>query len=132
MARRLLIFSVGFLMGCVLVYTTMFKDTNREFYGSWLPEGRVMKKLNSSLHRGNEDYQCILKKAEIFESEMDELLLDGDIDFGKSNTESSIRKYVISVESTSKRNIIAEISLARDSAWVSQIGISELSFKACD
>jgi len=132
MARRFLIFGIGFLMGCVLVYTTMFKDTNREFYGSWLPEGRVMKKLNSSLNRNVEGYQCILEKSGIFESEMDELLIEGDIDFDKSNTQSSIRKYLITSEVSTDRIIFAEISLAIDSAWVSQIGVSKLSFSACD
>ena len=75
MARRLLIFSVGFFMGCVLVYTTMFKGTDREFYGSWLPEGRVIKKLNSSLNRDHSSYQCILDKSGVFESEVDEMFL---------------------------------------------------------
>ena len=85
-----MIFSVGFFMGCVLVYTTMFKGTDREFYGSWLPEGRVIKKLNSSLNRDHSSYQCILDKSGVFESEVDEMFVSGDIDFEKSNTESSI------------------------------------------
>tara|TARA_B110000967_G_C18731712_1_gene482933 strand:- start:209 stop:607 length:399 start_codon:yes stop_codon:yes gene_type:complete len=131
-ARRLLIFSVGFFMGCVLVYTTMFKGTDREFYGSWLPEGRVIKKLNSSLNRDHSSYQCILDKSGVFESEVDEMFVSGDIDFEKSNTESSIRKYFVNVEINENRNVVAEISLARDSAWISQIGVSNLSFKACD
>ncbi|MBD81350.1 MAG: hypothetical protein CL840_20705 [Crocinitomicaceae bacterium] len=132
MARRFLIFGIGFLLGCVLVYVTMFKGTDREFYGSWLPEGRVLKKIKFSLDQSSSGYKCILEKSGVFDSEFEQLLESGDIDFEKSSTDKTVKRYFISSEVDESRTIVTEIALRRDSAWITQIGISTLSHSACD
>lgn len=131
MARRVLIFSIGFLMGCVLVYTTFFKDSERDFYGSWLPEGRVLKKLNSSLNRGTAEFKCALDQSGVFDSDIDLLFENGDIDFSKSETKLEPRSYVTYVEAN-EREIWVEFVLNKDSAWVSKMGVDSLKTVNCD
>jgi hypothetical protein len=132
MARRFFIFSIGFLMGCVLVYTTFFKDSERDFYGSWLPEGRVIKKIRLSLDRTTDLYACQLKSAGIFESEMDLLLEDGSIDFSASETKINPRIYRVDYEVKDERVLMLDIVLQEDSAWIKQLGVNQIQEVNCD
>lgn len=95
MARRFLIYSIGFLFGCVLVYQTMYKNTDRDFYGGWLPDGRVLKKIDQNLDRNQESYQCILTCHELFDSDIDEVLQKGDVRFAESDTKREPKLYVV-------------------------------------
>ncbi|MGB0403560.1 MAG: hypothetical protein ACPGEG_05635 [Salibacteraceae bacterium] len=132
MARRLLIFSVGFFMGCVAVYAFLFKGTDRDFYGAWLPDGRVLKKINNSIDRSSTKYKCLIENAGVFPSELDLLLTDGNVDFSKSDTKNKKKKYFTEIELEGGRNIQAEFVIMKDSAWLTQVGIGQFLEADCD
>jgi hypothetical protein len=132
MARRVFIFSIGFLMGCVLVYNTFFKDSERDFYGSWLPEGRVLKKINQSLDHSSTRYQCQIKSAGIFESEMDKTFADGSVDFDNSETKGEPKSYRVSHEIDDNRILVFDFALREDTAWIIQLGVNQFKETNCD
>lgn len=132
MARRLLIFSVGFFMGCVAVYAFLFRGTDRDFYGAWLPDGRVLKKIHNSIDRSSSTFNCLIEDAGVFPSELDLLLTDGNVDFSKSETKKKKKKYYTEIELEGGRNIQAEFVVLNDSAWLNRIGIDEFIESNCD
>ncbi|UTW63328.1 hypothetical protein KFE98_03990 [bacterium SCSIO 12741] len=94
MARRVLIYSIGFLMGCMAVYMLFYKGQDREFYGSWLPEGRVLKKIHTTLDRSDTTLNCLMECQGVFDSDLDLLFKDGEVDFSSSVTQGSPKNIV--------------------------------------
>ena len=121
MPRRILIFSIGFLFGCVLVYQTMFKNSDRDFYGGWLPDGRVLKKINLSLNRDIPNYECLLTCHQLFDSDVQEILKKGDVRFAECETKTEPKIYVVEGELESGSHVKMKFSLAGDSARLMDI-----------
>ena len=116
-------------MGSVMVYQLIIKGTDREFYGSWLPEGRVLKKIRTGLDKQPQLLSCWTKCAGIFNSDIDFLLDEGDVDFSKSTTQGGDKSYLVEVQLESKKKIQAEFGLTEDSVFVSFIDIEGQSQK---
>lgn len=130
MARRVLIFSIGFLFGSILVYQLLIKDTDREFYGSWLPEGRVLKKIKTSLNFGESRLNCLMECQDVFASDIEWLLENGDVDFSKSETKAKRKSYRVEGETEGQMNLAITFELLNDSVWVSDL-VSDKQ-KTCD
>lgn len=107
MGRRLFIFSIGFFGGCVLVWFMFFRTGERSFYGNWLPDGRVLHALRGGLISTSAHTECMLQCLGIFKSRMNELLKDGDINFGESVTQGKRKEYEVVHQDLHMRFILA-------------------------
>lgn len=108
-------------MGCMAVYLLLFKGQDRDFYGSWLPEGRVLKKINTTLDRSDSTLVCLMECEGIFASDLEGLLQEGEVDFASSKTQGSPKEYSLSVERESNESLEMRFYLEEDSTWVHSI-----------
>ena len=81
--HRIRVYTVGLLMGCVLVYFILIKDKNR---GYWLPENRVKEQVRKSRIVFSEHAKCIITCKGISEEETKDVLKNGDVNFRNSDT----------------------------------------------
>lgn len=91
-SNRLKFYLIGFSLGLFLVYG-IFKDKS----WNWLPENKVKQFLLENplriyLDRNQQNYQKDISKN-IFD-----IIINGDVNFSRSKTDSSLKKYVIEYE----------------------------------
>ena len=91
-SNRLKFYLIGFSLGLFLVYG-IFKDKS----WNWLPENKVKQFLLENplriyLDRNQQNYQKDISKN-IFN-----IIINGDVNFSRSKTDSSLKKYVIEYE----------------------------------
>lgn len=110
-------------MGSVMVYQLIIKGTDREFYGSWLPEGRVLKKIRTGLDKQPVLLSCWTKCADIFNSDVDYLLENGDVDFSKSITKGAQKSYYVEADLETGKQLQMEFGLTDDSVSVNFIQV---------
>lgn len=127
MARRFFIFSIGLLLGSMLVYQLMIKGTDREFYGSWLPEGRVLKKIRNGLDKQHLQLDCWTKCTDVFNSDIDYLLENGDVDFSKSTTQGSEKAYLVEVELESEEVLQVIFGMVEEEISIQEITVGSKS-----
>ncbi|MAZ37006.1 MAG: hypothetical protein CL842_06105 [Crocinitomicaceae bacterium] len=133
MARRFFIFSIGLLFGSVLVYQLLIKGTDREFYGSWLPEGRVLKKIRTGLDKQHLKLDCWTKCASIFNSDIDYLLENGDVNFSRSKTQGSEKSYFVDSELESEQLLEVTFGMVGEQISIQEITVDKKNtFKAKD
>lgn len=94
MLRRVIIYLSGFIIGCFFVYFSLIKDRGRDFSG-YFPNSRVLKKVSRGLDTTNTKYLCFRDCFDLKNTEFKELVLEGEVDFDKSQTETEPRKYLI-------------------------------------
>ena len=90
--NRLKYFSVGFSIG-ILFVIFLFKD--REFKWSWLPGNRVTNFILDHPIKINSDFNTGINLNGDFSNQIFNTLINGDVNFSKSDTEGSIKKYII-------------------------------------
>lgn len=92
-ARRLKLYLIGVLMGCVLV--VFFFNDRLSVLTSWLPNNRVLMRLEMTTNEVQPQAQCMLECAEIDTSDLDVLYSDGDVNFQLSQTRVDPKIYVV-------------------------------------
>ncbi len=81
---RLRFYGLGFGLGCVVVWATLYNGRERS---SWLPEGRVLEFLESTDIEISEKLKCELECANIPVNFMDSTFwANAEVDFDKSAT----------------------------------------------
>lgn len=110
-------------MGCVLVYRMIIKDSDRDFYGSWLPTGRVLKKIDETLDRNSESFKCFLKCNEMFDSDVDYMMENASINFSDSDTKGQTKNYELNVELEDGRNVFAMIKLKGEESTLTDMSV---------
>ena len=91
-SNRLKFYLIGFSLGLFLVYS-IFKDRS----WNWLPENKVKQFLLENplriyLDKNQQNYQKDISKN-IFD-----IIINGDVNFSRSKTDSYLKKYVIEYE----------------------------------
>lgn len=81
--KRIRLFFIGFIIGCVLVYFMLFRDSDRSY---WLPDNRVKEQVNKSTFTFSEHAICIMACKQITEEEVRDILKNGDVNFSESDT----------------------------------------------
>jgi hypothetical protein len=72
-----------------------FRTGERSFYGDWLPDGRVLKTLRRSLQLQSPHAKCMLNCLGIYQSRVEDLLTEGDVDFAASITQGDYREFEV-------------------------------------
>ncbi len=81
-SKRILLFSVGIIVGSVMVYFTLIKDRDRTY---WLPENRVKNNILNSKIIYSPHAKCMMACREIDEASILNVLKNGDVNFSESN-----------------------------------------------
>lgn len=81
-ARRIQLFIVGFTLGSVMVYFTLFRGKDRDY---WLPENRLKDQVSKSRVIFSDHAKCIMQCRGISETEVNHVLKNGDVNFGESD-----------------------------------------------
>lgn len=126
--RRILLFSFGVVLGCIMVYFTLIKGRNRTY---WLPENRVKDLILKSEIVYSPHAKCVLKCRNINEADVMEILKNGDVNFEESNThdtpcpsyaidgslagDKKIRIIITTVDSVAEIETAIDLNLKRDS-----------------
>jgi hypothetical protein len=79
--RRLRFFGFGIILGCLVSYVMLIRGKNLSF---WMPSQRVLGKLSHSKLKITDTALCKMKCLHINETEIKQLLADGDVNFSES------------------------------------------------
>lgn len=81
---RLKYYLLGFGLGCVVVWATLYRGRDRT---SWLPKGRIVSFLKETKVGFTEKSKCQMECIGLSEDFMDDVFwLDAGVDLGKSDT----------------------------------------------
>jgi hypothetical protein len=81
--RRFSLYLMGFGLGAVLAYFTLYKGQNR---GYWLPENRVKSTIEGSKIHFSDNALCKLNCLSLNDSMIKEALKKGSVNFKESGT----------------------------------------------
>lgn len=81
--KRIALYVVGFGIGCLFAYFTLFKGKNR---GYWLPENRVKEKIAKSRLDFSSHVKCLMECNALSEETIMNILKNGNINFQESQT----------------------------------------------
>ncbi len=83
--RRLRLYGLGFLLGCVLVYFLLLRGKDRT---GWLPERRVKTQIDSTLSI-SPDIKCVLECNRISEGDLRVILKGSSVNFSESSPQKA-------------------------------------------
>lgn len=93
MKRRFALYGFGFILGIGLVF---FFLGGKNASCNWLPNDRMLNIIRSKQIQYSENIKDAIATKEIDSTDINYLLLDGDIDFSKSQTKNKpCRNYLI-------------------------------------
>ena len=126
--RRILLFSFGIVIGCVMVYFTLIRGKNR---GYWLPENRIKDLILHSEIIYSPHAKCMMACRNINEQNVLDILKNGDVNFYESDVHGSacpsyaiegnaagtkkLRIVVTTVDSVAEIETAIDLSLRKDS-----------------
>ena len=94
-ARRLKLYLIGVLMGCVLV--VFFFNDRLSVLTSWLTNNRVLLRLEMTTNEISASADCMMKCAQLDTTHLEELYRDGDVNFELSQTRQDPKIYVVDI-----------------------------------
>lgn len=89
-SKRILYYLIGFGIGLILTII-LFQGRGCE----WTPGNRVKTSLQNSKILISNHQKCLLNCLSITDAEIFEMVNHGEVDFGKSDTKSSIQTFVV-------------------------------------
>ena len=96
MKRRFGLYGFGFAIGIVLVF---FFLGGKDASCNWMPNDRMLKIIRSKNIGYSEDFQAALKNSFLDSTDINQILVDGNIDFSKSQVKNNpCRNYLIDGE----------------------------------
>ena len=96
MKRRFGLYGFGFAIGIVLV---IFFLGGKDASCNWMPNDRMLKIIRSKNIGYSEDFQAALKNSFLDSTDINQILVDGNIDFSKSQVKNNpCRNYLIDGE----------------------------------
>jgi hypothetical protein len=122
--RRLKYYGIGFGIGLLFVIF-FFKNKGC----AWTPENRVKTAIFERLIVVNKENQIELKKLNINEKELIQILRNSDINFQKSKKSDRFKVYHFDCKTKSGRNFSALLTLGKDSFLSEVILKQRNSFK---
>ena len=96
MKKRFGLYGFGFALGIVLVF---FFLGGKNSSCNWLPNARMLEIIRSKQISYSEEIQSKIKDATIDSTDINYILVEGDIDFSKSQVKNNpCRNYLINGE----------------------------------
>ena len=117
--KRLKYYGIGFSIGLVFVFI-FFQNRGC----SWLPSNRVKNAFLDRLIVVSDGQLKLLKASGVSEDDIIQVLNDGDVDFGESDTEGDLKVYKLSKNLEGKGVVNFFFSLPNES-FISEVYVSE-------
>lgn len=121
MARRLLLYFIGFSIGSIIVYFLFFKDKDRSFF----PSGIVLDSLRSKDIIIDQRTACMLACYEINEKNLKDLLDDGDVNFSKSSPRQEPKIYLVETDAPNGEELELKFELGSQAKLLSVFPLKE-------
>ena len=120
MKRRFALYGFGFAIGIILVF---FFLGGKNASCNWLPNDRMLKIIRSKhINYSNETLKT-LDLSEIDSLDIKEILVNGDIDFAKSQTKNDpCRNYIIN-GTDEQKDIVLSVEICDSIATIEYIKI---------
>ncbi len=112
--RRLRLYLIGVGLGCILV--VFFFRERLSVLTSWLPNERVLLRLEMTHDSTAPGAQCFIECLELDSLAFAELFVEGDVRFDLSEAQVEPKKYV--VDSRYKDRLLRYTFLASDSSAI--------------
>ncbi len=120
LAKRLVYFSGGFLIGIALLFFILSGKNTSCSYG---PESRTLKNISKKERVFSEETLRVLRENQMDTSAISTLLMDGDVLFSESNIKmDSCNQYVIEGK-ISERNLKIKVENCTKTATVTEVNI---------
>ena len=126
--RRILLFSMGAIIGCILVYFTLIRGNDRSY---WLPQNRIKELILKSELVYSEHATCIMNCRNINKEDVMQILKTGEVNFDESNVHNTacpsyalegtlsgnkkLRIIITTVDSVAEVESAIDLNLKRDS-----------------
>jgi hypothetical protein len=102
--RRLRLFGMGVVIGCVCVYFMLIRGKD---LGFWTPGKRVLEKIHKSELVYTKKAECLMECLQVSKSEVESLFVStGEVDFGKSQVHQKCPLYIVN-----QKNSDLEVSI---------------------
>ena len=101
MWRRWRAYLIGVGLGCLIVYITLIRGRDRDF-DFWFPGPRVLTELAEGIDLEDDQTRCFMNCYQIFESDLEFLWENGNVDFSKSKVRGNPQIYFVNTELDSK------------------------------
>jgi len=122
MRKRFALYGFGFLMGIGLVF---FFLGGKKASCNWLPNDRMLKIIRSKQINYSDNINDAISTKKIDSTDINDILLYGDIDFSKSQTKNNpCRKYLINGENDQK-NMSITVKICDSIATIQGISFGE-------
>lgn len=119
--RRFLLYGFGLVIGCIIVYFSLFKDKNRT---DWLPKNRIKDLILKSELIYSVHAKCIMKCRNLSEKDVTNIITSGNVNLSESNVhETPCPTYAIEGKLENEKKIrvlittidsVAEVETAID------------------
>lgn len=120
MKRRFALYGFGFAIGIVLVF---FFLGGKNASCNWLPNDRMLKIIRSKHIKYSNETLETLDLSEIDSLDIKEILVNGDIDFAKSQTKNDpCRNYIIN-GTDEQKDIVLSVEICDSIATIEYIKI---------
>ena len=128
--RRFFLFSFGAVLGCLLVYSTLIKGSNRTY---WLPQNRIKELILKSKLIYSEHANCIMSCRKINKEDVSQILKNGEVNFDESNIHNTAcPSYAIEGKLTGNKKIRIIITTVDSVAEVESAIDLNLKKDSCD
>ncbi len=111
MKRRFRIYGFGLLLGTVMAWALFLRGRNTKNYTSWTPNNRILEEIRlDSTFSPSDVFWCEMGCLGFSSIELDELLNDGNVNFGESYVKTWPRTYQVAFETKDKGILVIEFS----------------------
>lgn len=128
-ARRIKLFFIGMLLGTGAVI--LFFGDKLNLFTSWMPNDRVLLRLQQTELRMTEKARCLLDCYEISRNDIDELMQYGNVNFRKSKTGEKPLEYWVGYKNESLGEYLLIFEAADSTSTIIEANIPQSS-KDCE
>ena len=112
MWRRVRVYFVGVLLGCIVTWALLLRGRNLDDYMRWTPNQRVLTEFNSdSLFVLNDTVLCHLKCHGFKSNDYKALFEEGNVLFTESNPRKMPKMYRIQHQTEKRGSLILELEI---------------------
>ena len=111
MKRRLRIYGFGMALGLMLAWALFLRGRNTKAYTSWTPNNRILEEIRlDSTFQTTDKFWCEMGCVGFSSIEFDELLNDGEVQFGESQAKTWPRMYRVEYIVKNKGVLVLDFS----------------------
>lgn len=130
MARRIILYVFGVVLGVLVLQVTVFKD--RDGFSSWFPSNRLKSQMQASHKLIAPTATCQLECINIPVSEVDRSLEFGEVLFDESGPRETPKRYVLSHVTRLEKHVKFEFEVAIDTIRMKQVIADEVTHCDCE